>query len=70
MSKKINAREIERERQNNLVRAVEAAKSARHSLALVNAYGGDGETAVPLDRAIAAINAVEDILRRKANRGH
>lgn len=70
MSRKANAAEIERERANNIVRAVEAAKSARHAITLVNSYAGDGEMGPHLDRAVFEITLIEDILRRKANRGH
>jgi hypothetical protein len=67
MGKKENATELARERANNLVRAVEAAKSSRHSLSLVNMYAGHvaGELAPAMDRANAAIGIIEDILRRR-----
>lgn len=68
MGKAENARELAREKANNYVRAVEAAKSSRHSLVLVNTYAGDGELGPYLDRAKTAIELVEEILRRKARR--
>lgn len=67
MSKTANERELARERANNLVRAVEAAKSSRHSLSLVNMYAGDGELGPYVERAVVAIELVETILRRKQN---
>lgn len=68
MGKKDTAFELARERANNYVRAVEAAKSSRHSLVLINQYAWDGELGPYLDKAKAAIELVEDILRRKARR--
>lgn len=68
MYKADNARELAREKANNLVRATEAAKSSRHSILLVNAYVGDGELGPAIDRAIASITFIEDILRRRAAR--
>lgn len=69
MGRKENAADIARERANNLVRAVEATKSARQSVALVNCYAGDGETGPLIDDAIAKIARLEDCLRRKSHRG-
>lgn len=63
MGRRENLADLDREREANKVRAVEAAKSAWHSVALIETFL-PGEVSDFVDAAKAAVSRLQDAARR------